>query len=66
MLILFTGDLLCRQPLLNLRSVNFKEYESTRAKILRHVFRFIDDLIALNYHDEFMRFHKDIYPPEME
>ena len=31
-----------------------------------YIFRFIDDLIALNDNDEFMRSHKDIYPPEME
>ena len=39
---------------------------SLKKTILRHVFRFIDDLIALNDNDEFMRSHKDIYPPGME
>ena len=43
-----------------------KMTDLSRAKNLRHVFRFIDDLIALNDNDEFMRSHKDIYPPEME
>ena len=45
---------------------NLKKDDMSRAKNLRHVFRFIDDLIALNDNDEFMRSHKDIYPPEME
>ena len=45
---------------------NLKKTDLSRAKNLRHVFRFIDDLIALNDNDEFMRSHKDIYPPEME
>ena len=45
---------------------NLKKDDKARAKNLRHVFRFIDDLIALNDNDEFMRSHKDIYPPEME
>ena len=33
-----------------------------RAKKLRHVFRFIDDLITLNDDDEFLRSYLDIYP----
>ena len=45
---------------------NLKKTDLYRAKNLRHFFRFIDDLIALNDNDEFMRSHKDIYPPEME
>ena len=45
---------------------NLKKDDISRAKNLRHVFRFIDDLIALNDNDEFMRSYKDIYPPEME
>ena len=45
---------------------NLKKYDLARAKNLRHVFRFIDDLISLNDNDEFMRSHKEIYPPEME
>ena len=45
---------------------NLKKDDKARAKNLRHVFRFIDDLIALNDNDEFMRSHQDIYPPEME
>ena len=28
--------------------------------------RFIDDLIALNDDDEFLRFYAEIYPKEME
>ena len=34
---------------------NLKKTDQSRAKNLRHVFRFIDDLIALNDNDEFMR-----------
>ncbi len=30
------------------------------------VFRFIDDLIALNGNDEFLNSHHEIYPPEMK
>ena len=45
---------------------NLKKNDLARAKNLRHVFRFIDDLIALNDNDEFMRSHEEIYPPEME
>ena len=45
---------------------NLKKDDLARAKNLRHVFRFIDDLISLNDNDEFMRSHKEIYPPEME
>ena len=45
---------------------NLKKNDLARAKNLRHVFRFIDDLIALNDNEEFMRSHKEIYPPEME
>ena len=45
---------------------NLKKTNLPQAKNLRHVFRFIDDLIALNNNDEFMRSHKDIYPPVME
>ena len=43
---------------------NLKKDDLARAKNLRHVFRFIDDLISLNDNDEFMRSHKEIYPPE--
>ena len=41
---------------------NLKKDTISRVKNLRHVFRFIDDLIALNDNDEFMRSYKDIYP----
>ena len=43
-----------------------KKSDLKRAKNLRHVFRFIDDLIALNHDDEFLRSYKEIYPEEME
>ena len=43
-----------------------KKSDLKRAKNLRHVFRFIDDLIALNDDDEFLRSYKEIYPKEME
>ena len=42
-----------------------KKSDIARAKNLRHVFRFIDDLISINDKDEFLRSFKDIYPPEM-
>ena len=42
---------------------NLKEDDKASAKNLRHVFRFIDELIALNDNDEVMRSHQDIYPP---
>ena len=45
---------------------NLKKTDLKRAKNLRHVFRFIDDLIALNDDDEFLRSYKEIYPKEME
>ena len=42
-----------------------KEY-LRRARKLCHVFRFIDDLIALNDDDEFLRCDAEIYHKEME
>ena len=45
---------------------NFKKSDLKRAKNLRNVFRFIDDLIALNDDDEFLRSYKEINPEEME
>ena len=36
-----------------------------RARNLRHVFRFIHDLISLNDNDEFLRSFKEIYPSQM-
>ena len=38
-----------------------KKSDLPRARNLRHVFRFIDDLIALNDKDEFLKLHKEIY-----
>ena len=43
-----------------------KKEDLWRARKLRHVFRFIDDLITLNDDDEFLRSYLDIYPKEME
>ena len=45
---------------------NLKKANLSQEKNLRPVFRFIDDLSALNDNDEFMRFRKDIHPPELE
>ena len=42
--------------------INLKKTDLSRAKNLRHVFRFIDDLIPLNDNDEFMRSLKDHAP----
>ena len=41
---------------------SLKKTNLSRAKNLRHVFRSIDDLIALNDNDEFMRSHNDLSP----
>ena len=43
-----------------------KKEDLHRARRLRHVFRFIDDLIALNDKNEFAKSYKEIYPEEME
>ena len=43
-----------------------KKEDLHRARRLRHVFRFIDDLIALNDNNEFAASYKEIYPEEME
>ena len=43
-----------------------KKEDLRRARKLRHVFRFIDDLIALNDDDEFLRSDAEIYLKEME
>ena len=40
----------------------FKKEDLRRARKLRHVFRFIGDLITLNDDDEFLRSYLDIYP----
>ena len=42
-----------------------KKSDLARARNLRHVFRFIDDLISLNDTDEFLRSFKEIYPSQM-
>ena len=42
-----------------------KKSDLARARNLRHVFRFIDDLISLNDNDEFLRSFKEIYPSQM-
>ena len=42
-----------------------KTEDLPRARRLRHVFRFIDDLIAMNDDDEFSKIYKEIYPEEM-
>ena len=42
-----------------------KESDLARARNLRHVFRFFDDLISLNDNDEFLRSFKEIYPSQM-
>ena len=43
-----------------------KKSDLSRARNLRHVFRFIDDLIAINDNDEFLKSYKEIYPQQME
>ena len=43
-----------------------KRTDLPRARRLRHVFRFIDDLLTMNDNDEFMNSYHEIYPPEME
>ena len=39
-----------------------KKSDLSRARNLQHVFRFIDDLIAINDNDEFLKSYKEIYP----
>ena len=43
-----------------------KKSDLSRARNLRHIFRFIDDLIAINDNDEFLKSYKEIYPQQME
>ena len=43
-----------------------KKEDLRRARKLRHVFIFIDNLITVNDDDEFLRSYLDIYPREME
>ena len=43
-----------------------KKEDLRRARKLRHVFRFIDDIITHNDDDEFLRSYLEIYPKEME
>ena len=45
---------------------NLLKTDPVRARKFRHIFRFIDDLIALNDDGEFARSFREIYPPEME
>ena len=42
-----------------------KKSDLPRARNLRHVFRFIDDLISINDKDEFLKSYKEIYPEQM-
>ena len=43
-----------------------KKSDLSRARNLRHVFRFIDDLIAINDNDQFLKSYKEIYPQQMD
>ena len=45
---------------------NLKKNYPERAKRFRHILRFIDDLIALNDQDEFLKSYHEIYPRQME
>ena len=45
---------------------NLLKTDPDRARRLRHIFRFIDDLIAINDDGEFEKSFLEIYPPEME
>ena len=45
---------------------NLKKNDPERAKRFRHILRFIDDLIALNDQDEFLKSYHEIYPRQME
>ena len=42
-----------------------KKSDLSQARNLRHIFRFIDDLISINDKDEFLRSFKEIYPAQM-
>ena len=45
---------------------NLKKTDLKRARRFCNTFRFIDDLIAINDHDEFERNFLEIYPPELQ
>ena len=42
-----------------------KKSDSTRARKFRHIYRYIDDLQAINDYGEFERSINEIYPPEL-
>ena len=43
-----------------------KKQNPVLARKFGKVFRYIDDLLAINDGEEFERYHSDIYPPELE
>ena len=43
-----------------------KARDISKARRFSYIFRFIDDLDAMNDYGEFERCYKDIYPPELE
>ena len=43
-----------------------REKKTALAKKFKHIFRFIDDLIAVNDSNEFEKLFKEIYPPMLE
>ena len=43
-----------------------KKQNNVLARKFGRVFRFIDDLLAVNDGDEFEKYHSEIYPPELE
>ena len=47
-----------------IKSMKNKNY--SKAKKFSHVFRFIDDLLAINDGEQFLNNFLDIYPPELE
>ena len=45
---------------------NLKKNSIQRARMFRHTFRYIDDLLTINDNDEFSKSFIDIYPPELQ
>ena len=45
---------------------NLKKNSIQQARMFRHKFRYIDDLLTINDNDEFSKSFIDIYPPELQ
>ena len=45
---------------------DLKKTDLQKARMFRHTFRFIDDLLTINDDNLFMEYYKVIYPPELQ